>query len=1010
MSLSELSTIDRDDYPSQNYESELFAQLKLIRFEEHFQLIQELGTGGGGVVWKARDRNLPIGFVAIKRMLPSRPGNSHEIERFLDEARAAGKLNTHQNVVAIKQLLRDEQGPLLVLEYVNGGNLVDWVEKQPEKRAAEKDAVKFICEAGAGLAFLHQSQLIHRDVKPQNILLHHEFDANNILRHSYARITDFGIARNLDELRQFPSSTPSSLTGTRAYMAPELLAGRSLSNEGTDQYALAATLWFLLTGRHPEASQKSLVELIPGDTSQQTRAALQKALAPNPLDRFRSIDDFVRELKTRFSQPPTVGPTPITAATPPHGTNDQPNHSRGLCRSCGVVHDALVDQPIPTDVRYCLSPNCRASLVDCCLNCSREIWIWDQHCCRCNQCTTKAAALEQHLLDRRHALKNAFDERQLTAVLDGLSQIKKSPDLQHRRLAHARSWCTELETELENQIERLAHEGKQFLNDRRFEEAANILRQIPVARRINSQYRDACEKRDLVKNLETRFLNALQTTSLSESLEPLQQILVLQPFRTELTAQLHSRVADIDAQARREIQNCNYAAATELLTSIPEALRDQPLLLLASQRRNEILALEKRLQSALAECCLADLHNLLSQLKKLAPAHPGVSKAEMELNRLVEMRHLQAEGLAELNRDYKAALACLNDVPEDLIRTNVRSSLIERLDRIEQLENQLRQALDRGDLLNAWEHSEQLNQLTIRPSTASLAVQTEAQKRNTEAETIAHRQKNWMLAIRFLENIPEPLRNQALYCEVATAVRRIEELQNSLRRALEKEKLKRADTLATELAALQPELPIPNDQIRRLAEKFLKYAAKLVIKRQDYDRAQIILDEIPLRFREQHWKTLANRRSEIQSLSALLHQHAAENNLDKLHEGLVKLQKLQPQHPELPLLTATLKAAVLKIETTCAERADRFLEFENAAAELVKVPAPLRNLPLHTRIISAAHEIRVARERIHHANNNRDWNALEAASEDLLRILPNDYRALLHLKLAREELKIRRKS
>jgi hypothetical protein len=74
--------------------------------------------------------------------------------------------------------------------------------------------------------------------------------------------------------------------------------------------------------------------------------------------------------------------------------------------------------------------------------------------------------------------------------------------------------------------------------------------QIPVARRIDGQYRNACEKRDHLKNLEPRFLNALPKTSLLESLEPLQQILDLQPFRTELTARLHSRVAEIDAQTR----------------------------------------------------------------------------------------------------------------------------------------------------------------------------------------------------------------------------------------------------------------------------------------------------------------------------------------------------------------------------------------------------------------------------------------------------------------------------
>jgi WD40 repeat protein/tRNA A-37 threonylcarbamoyl transferase component Bud32 len=225
-----------------------------------YEILGELGRGGMGVVYKARQLKLGR-LVALKVVLTGAHAAVEELERFRREAEAVARLQ-HPNIVQIYEVGEHDGQPYLALELAEGGGLDRQLRRGPLASSSAATLVKTL--AGA-VAHAHEHRIIHRDLKPANVLL--AADGN-------PKVTDFGLAKQLDS----PAGQTQSgaILGTPSYMAPEQAAGKTrLVGPATDIYALGAILYETLTGRPPFLAETAL------DTLQQV--LVQEALPPRRL-------------------------------------------------------------------------------------------------------------------------------------------------------------------------------------------------------------------------------------------------------------------------------------------------------------------------------------------------------------------------------------------------------------------------------------------------------------------------------------------------------------------------------------------------------------------------------------------------------------------------------------------------------------------------------------------------------------------------------------------------------
>jgi serine/threonine protein kinase len=266
-----------------------------------FKIQSRIGTGGFGVVYRAFDTNLERS-VAIK-MLPPRIAKAGQgiLDRFLREARSAAKL-AHPNIVTIHQICPYKDTYYIVMELVDGGALHEYLAAQ--KRFAPAEATRIIRAAAEGLGHAHRRGIIHRDVKPGNIMMTHD---------GQVKVSDFGLARDVLQGHDIVGAGHS--LGTPRYMAPEQARGEEPTGS-SDLYSLAATFYALLTGRAPfdapnerEIMIKQVQEPVPDprqfvpDLPIAAFRFFEKAMAKDPNDRYMTADDFVAALdRLDFSQ------------------------------------------------------------------------------------------------------------------------------------------------------------------------------------------------------------------------------------------------------------------------------------------------------------------------------------------------------------------------------------------------------------------------------------------------------------------------------------------------------------------------------------------------------------------------------------------------------------------------------------------------------------------------------------------------------------------------------------
>jgi serine/threonine protein kinase/tetratricopeptide (TPR) repeat protein len=323
----------------------------------HYKIIEKLGEGGMGAVYKAEDTKLDR-FVALK-FLPSHLGEAEEEKkRFIHEAKAASALD-HPNICTIHEINETEDGQMFIaMGCYEGKSLKEKIQKAGANDGSAlsiKDAIDFTIQIAEGLRMAHAKEIVHRDIKPANIM----FTSDNTVK-----IVDFGLAK----VARSPRLTKSGVTmGTVAYMSPEQAQGVAVGHR-TDIWALAVVLYEMLTGQLPFKSDyeqviiyailfdepdsvRDLREDVPAELDE----VISKALTKDQENRYDSIESMIQDLKKVLDsdsisakRKPTQRSTPQETASSPLLRAERRQATIVLSNLVGYV--AMVEQLAPEDV------------------------------------------------------------------------------------------------------------------------------------------------------------------------------------------------------------------------------------------------------------------------------------------------------------------------------------------------------------------------------------------------------------------------------------------------------------------------------------------------------------------------------------------------------------------------------------------------------------------------------------------------------------------------------------
>jgi serine/threonine protein kinase len=296
---------------------------------DHYEVLAVVGSGGMGVVLKARDTSLQR-VVAIKMLAPQLAASGTARKRFVREAQAAAAVRD-EHVVSIYAVQGTGPAPYLVMEYIDGVTLEERIKRRGPVEL--KELLRIGLQIAEGLAAAHKHGLVHRDVKPTNILLE-----NGVER---VKITDFGLARAVDDASLTQSGV---IAGTPSFMSPEQAEGRQI-DQRSDLFSLGSVLYAMCTGHAPFRAPTTMAVLkrvcedsprpiretnpdIPGWLS----AIVARLHAKRPEDRFQSAKEVAELLGGRLAQlqqpvTPLVAarsPDLVVARSPDHATGRRP--------------------------------------------------------------------------------------------------------------------------------------------------------------------------------------------------------------------------------------------------------------------------------------------------------------------------------------------------------------------------------------------------------------------------------------------------------------------------------------------------------------------------------------------------------------------------------------------------------------------------------------------------------------------------------------------------------------
>ena len=268
----------------------------------NYRLIERIGAGGMGEVWRAEDTKL-LRHVAVKILPPQLALDAEWKERFLREARAIAQVN-HPNIATIYSIDQHEDSFFIVMELVEGEPLSQMIAQGPLSPA---DAVRVAAHVADGLAEAHEKGIVHRDIKPDNILVSKRI----------VKILDFGIAKQIGGTADPALTQGGMVMGTPHYMSPEQALGRAVDAR-TDIFSLGVVLYEMLSGQKPftgDAATQVLLQIVMNEPRDIGQAAfgvtrplaliVRRCMQKQADDRYQSCDVLKHELIDSLKEDPS---------------------------------------------------------------------------------------------------------------------------------------------------------------------------------------------------------------------------------------------------------------------------------------------------------------------------------------------------------------------------------------------------------------------------------------------------------------------------------------------------------------------------------------------------------------------------------------------------------------------------------------------------------------------------------------------------------------------------------
>ncbi len=261
-----------------------------------YEIIGELGQGAMGLVYKAKDPLIdrPLAIKTISLNLAMEEDKAEYEARFYQEAKAAGSLS-HPNIVTIYDVGKSGDVAYIAMEFLQGRELRDVLNEYPLLPIDQ--VLDIVVQVAQGLAYAHEHGIVHRDVKPANIM---------VVRDGHVKITDFGIARMASASVR---TQTGMVLGSPKYMSPEQVLGKTI-DQRTDIFSLGVMLYEMLTGQQPfvgdtiNAIMYQTINTVPRSPNALNPAVpamlnfiVAKALAKNPDDRYRDAEEFANDLR-----------------------------------------------------------------------------------------------------------------------------------------------------------------------------------------------------------------------------------------------------------------------------------------------------------------------------------------------------------------------------------------------------------------------------------------------------------------------------------------------------------------------------------------------------------------------------------------------------------------------------------------------------------------------------------------------------------------------------------------
>ena len=625
--------------------------IEAVDLEARYTIEGTLGQGGMGAVLLATDTRLDR-KVAIKRILGEAAGNRMAVNRFLTEAKSIAALN-HPNIVQIYDYGRAKDGPFLIMEFVDGGSLLD---RCRDGAMPLVEAIELACQLCDGLAKAHDLGIIHRDIKPANVLL---------TKDGIPKLTDFGLAKA--HAGDHGQTMIGAVIGTPDFMPPEQRRDASLVDHRSDLWSLAATVYQMVTGKSPKIIRFK-------DVPETIQTVLGKALEDAKDERYQTVREFRDVLKASLRH-----------AVPLITTIDA-----GQCPGCGTQNDA--------SRKFCRG--CGASLECPCLSCGKGMPLWEDIC---GQCGSK----QEPLLEPRRAsmaVQQAQAERLLSdcefAMATAIATSLK--DETHEKLKHLKPWGEQFLARVETaRVQQQVRASEALAEAIKHEQACDFLsgiftlEMVPAALQsmplpnspdsVASALARLKAKQAESLKLEKRIKERLASKLLTGLLPDVERLLSLLPGRSDLVklkSQLDERqvrlVATRDeaiARATERLTEQDYEAAVAVLAQIDPSVETAEVTDLRKRSESKlkrVRELADQIRSAVASKRYQGLLASLEELLVLRPRDAEALKLRQSLlareERVASDIRAACEKARTLSRNcrFEEAVDVLRAIPEEV--------------------------------------------------------------------------------------------------------------------------------------------------------------------------------------------------------------------------------------------------------------------------------------------------------------------------------------------------------